>query len=323
MPTHNQQAVEMRPTKSLKIHRLIADQAQLADDDAEFGRIVDLIRENGIEFPLKITADGEIADGRHRWRAAKRLKLPEVPCEVVADDEVAGIALRSLIGRRHYSPSQLAYVSFPLLKPAFAEAERRRLAGLKNAGIALVAHSVRNEEKKGSDSAVKSADEWASELAISLRVLQQAREVHELFSDATKRSITDRDGVSADEVTFKEFFEPRLLRSEDPYGLGGVLTAIKQIHDLERKAAAGKAHGGGKPKAVEKQLELFAETLTDEVKRWEYWRKWDAETRNAHWTRVRTTAERLEPGKCEELSEYHLRLSKEFAKAAKAGAEKP
>ncbi len=307
----------MRPTKSLRVHPLIADQAQLGDDDAEFGRIVDLIREHGIEAPLAITAEGEIADGRHRWRAAKRLKLAEVPCEIVPDDAVAGIALRSLIGRRHYSPSQLAYVSFPLLKPAFAEGEKRRLSALKSGSALPDAHSVRNGEKKGSAEGVRTIEEWAAELAISTRVLQQAREVHELFSDPKKRSITDRDGVTADELTFREFFEPRLLRSEDPYGLGGVLTAIKQIQDQERKAERGRSHGGGKPKLVEKQLALFAAPIKDGVKRWEYWRKWDAETRNTHFAQVRTTAASLDCDLCAELAEYHARLSKEFQRASK------
>jgi hypothetical protein len=315
--THTHRAVEMRPTKSLRVHPLIADQAQLADDDAEFGRIVDLIAENGIEAPLAITADGEIADGRHRWRAAKRLKLAEVPCEIVPDDAVAGIALRSLIGRRHYSPSQLAYVSFPLLKPAFAETENRRLANLKYAGAAIETHAMRIDGKKGSIERAKTIEEWAAELAISTRVLQQAREVHELFSDPKKRSITDRDGNTADEVTFREFFEPRLLRSEDPYGLGGVLTAIKQIQDQERKAEKGRSHGGGKPKLVEKQLALFAAPIKDEVKRWEYWRKWDAETRNTHWAQVKATADNLDCDLCAELAEYHSRLSKEFQRASK------
>jgi hypothetical protein len=313
---------ELRDPKTLRVHKLISTQPELTDDDPEFLRIVASIQEHGYDAdqPIKITEAGDIADGRHRWRAVKRLKLPEIPCVIVDDSEVAGIALLTLVARRHYTPSQLAFASYPLLKPAFEEAEKRRIANLKSASASPETQSLRFGEKKGSDLAVKTVENYAAELAISLRLLQQAAEVHQLFTDPKKRTISDRDGVTEDDVTFREFFQPRLMRSEEPYGLGAVLTATKQIHDLERKAGVGKAHTGGKPKQVEKRLGLFDEVVKDGIKRFTYWQGFDAETRNQHWEHVRQQAAKLKQGECEELADYYARLAKEYAKAAKEAA---
>jgi hypothetical protein len=36
--------------------------------------------------PIKITADGRLIDGHHRYSAAKWLGLDQVPCEIYPDD---------------------------------------------------------------------------------------------------------------------------------------------------------------------------------------------------------------------------------------------
>jgi hypothetical protein len=125
----------------------------------------------------------------------------------------------------------------------------------------------------------------ASNLGISTRVLHQAREIHELFADKTKRTMTDRDDVTEKGVTFREFFEPRILLEEDPeaprtraYGLGAVLAGMKAALSMATKDGP---HGGGRPQRVEQQLSLFDDSLKSFSTKFTYWAKWEPETRQA------------------------------------------
>jgi hypothetical protein len=307
------------PVADLKIAPWLKGMTHMKQGHPEYDAMMGAWMVSGVP-PLAVTPDNLIADGRHRFWWAERMKLATLPCYEVSEEEGRLIAITSVTGRKHLTASQRAYLVYPHLKPAFAEAEKRRLAQLKNAGSALETKSVRFDAEKGLNLQIETLEDWAERLGCTVRLIQHARELHELFTDDKERTITDRDGVTEDGVTLKDFFEPRLLRSDEPYGLGGVLTAIKQIYDLERKAGAGKAHTGGKPKQVEKQLGLFDEVVKDGIKRFTYWRKFDAETRNQHWEHVRQQAAKLKQGECEELADYYARLAKEYAKAAKEAA---
>lgn len=296
---------ELRDPKTLRVHPLTKLQPELGDEDPTFLRICRSIQGDGIQEPIKITSEGEIVDGRHRWRGAKRLKLPEVPCVVVPPDEVAGIVLSSLLARRHYTGAQLAYVLTPMIEPAFQEAHRRMLQGKTDP-----ANAVRRVSKN--------LEDWASEIGVSVRYLQQAKELHEFFKDSKKRQLTDRDGNTENDITFKEFFEPRLLADQGegkPYGIGGILAGIKQHLDQEAKAAAGKAHTGGKPKELERQLELFTGTFTkDLTNRFEYWNGFDADTKAAAITSIGTAVEKMPDDLLTKLSK---RLSAEIKRRKK------
>jgi hypothetical protein len=98
--------------------------------------------------------------------------------------------------------------------------------------------------------------------------------------------LTDRDEVTEQGVTLKEFFEPRILLAEDPeaprtraYGLGAVLAGIKQIITIEQRKDVGRGHDGGRPDKVEKQLALFTDSMHALENKFVYWRKWDDECR--------------------------------------------
>lgn len=319
-PQFSERKLRNVPVADLEIAPWLKGMPHMQQGHPEYDAMMGAWMASGVP-PLAVTKDNLIADGRHRFWWAERMKLPTLPCYEVSEEEGRLIAITSVTGRKHLTASQRAYLVYPHLKPAFAEAEKRRLTQLKFAGSAIETKSVRFDAEKGSNLQTETLESWAERLGCTVRLIQQARELHELFADTKERTITDRDGNTEDDVTLKDFFEPRLLRSEEPYGLGGVLTAIKQIYDLERKAGAGKAHTGGKPKTVEKQLDLFTETVTDELKRWDYWRKFDAETRSEHWKRVQAAAAKLDADKLNELSEYHKRMAAEFAKAAKEAAK--
>src|SRR5205823_10583582 len=54
-------------------------------NDHAVRRMISLIQEFGFKLPLLIRSGGEIVDGHLRWKAAKKLKLAEVP--VILCDE--------------------------------------------------------------------------------------------------------------------------------------------------------------------------------------------------------------------------------------------
>lgn len=303
--------------KNLRVHPIIKGQPEWSDEDPQFIALCRDIACRGVIDPVRVTTDNEIVDGRHRWRACKRLKR-EVPVEILTGDDLASFALRTLILRRHYTGGQRAYVAYPLLIPAFAEAKRRMLAGGKTQPNPFSEPSELSAAPSEMGSATaKTLEEWAEELSVSVRLLRQARELHELFRDDKKRTITDRDGVEEHEVTFKEFFEPRLLRDADPYGLGDVLKAVKQLIDQDNKVAAGKPPTGGRPTTVEKQIELFTEVFEQATKRFEYWQKFDDTAKKEHFEAVASTAEEMDPETLKAQADYYTRLAKTLRTAAK------
>lgn len=258
-----------------------------AEADERWGALVESVSLHGIRDPIKITARNEIVDGRHRWTAAQRINLGEVPVEVVSDDDVATIIIDSLLNRRHYTRSQMAYIAYPIVAPAHRELRAMHTSG-------LMAGNVRREAPRATSTVV----EVAASFGISERLFQQAAQLHAKFEA---------------DPELRRKFEPSIFDEEKPAGLGAVLAGIG---GLTAQAARG-FHNGGRPQEVERQLELFAATVIDGLKRWEYWQGWDDETRKSYWREVRQHAVELPVEKCLEVAEYYSRLAEEFRKAGK------
>lgn len=265
--------IELRNVEDLTIHAALKAQPRLSDDELLAWRKGMKRRGESATPPLFITSHNEIVDGRHRWWCAKKLGFKTVPVQIVRDDEIFSLIFETLANRRHYTKSQLAYIVAPLLDDVFAEAKKRELAGVKDP-----LHSVQR--------VAETPESIAQNLGISYRVLAQAKEIHALFDmDKTKRTLTDRDEVTEKNVTLREFFEPRILLVEDPesprtraYGLGAALAGIKQLLLIEQNRDT-RPHGGGRPERVDKQLQLFDSALHGLETKFEYWQKWDEDTR--------------------------------------------
>lgn len=303
--------VVLRDPADLHIHPALKGHARWADDDSRLHALTASVREHGVRDPIKITGGHAIVDGRHRWLAAKRGQLATVPCVVVADSEVHTIILDSLLNRRHYTPGQRAYLAVQFLEDAVRESVSRRLANLKSG------------PNGGIGKPVQTLEQFAASLGISPRLLDLARQLWKLFAGhPEKRTLTDQEGVTEKDVSFREFFEPRLLREEKPYGIGAILAGIGFLLDAEKKAALGKPHTGGKPTTVDRQLQLFNQTIDQELARWDYWQRFSQEERLAHFSVIKARANSLPAEQCVELADYHAALATTFKKAAKAnGAE--
>ena len=268
---------EYRDPAELTIHAAIKAQPRLALDDPKMIAWRKGMKRSGPDaHEVLITADNQIVDGRHWVWNAKSLQWPKVRVQVVADEDVLAIVMATLIHRRHYTKGQLAFIMAPHVD---LNANRHnQLAGLKQGDAIPVANSVRNGKTLGI-----SAVDLSEQLGTSVRIIQQALDIRELFAaDKTKRTMTDRDDVTEKGVTLEEFFTPRILMEEDPeaprtraYGLGAVLAGIKAVVKMAEKETP---HGGGRPQNVQKQLDLFEDSLKGVKAKYVYWEKWEPET---------------------------------------------
>ncbi len=187
--------ITYRDPSELKLHPALKVLPELPNDHPDFIAIVDDIRDRGIDYPVIILND-QIVDGRHRWRAATRLQLKELPTRDCKENEVAGIIVNSLLQRRHFTKGALAYMAFPLMEDAWKEAQARQQAALK-AGSSL---SV----LRG-----KTVEDMAENLGFSRTLFFQARDVHQAFEKKPK---------------LREEFEADILTGD--IGLGAVKAGI-------------------------------------------------------------------------------------------------
>lgn len=240
-------------------------------EDPRFLALVDNIRDRGIDQPLLVDSSNRILDGRHRWRAAKRLQLDVVPVIRRDEGDALEIAVDSMEHRRHYTQSQRAYALFPLMEPAFKAAQERRYANLKN---------HRSESPRTPCvSTCKTPEDWAKSKGISLRYLQYAKELHEHFKDKTARWIKDPFGtkLSKRKVTFQEHYEPQIMSDEKSIGLGSAISGIESALAQEEREKKGIPHKGGRPADKQRQVELLQQAFTTLETRFEYWAKFDEE----------------------------------------------
>jgi len=255
----------------LQPHPILATIPAPAKDSEEVCACADAIREqDGLLLPIIIDERNQILtdDSRLRWMAARRMQLTEVPVIVQPGARAAEIALGALIHRAHLTKAAIAYLAFPLLKPALDSARAARAETIKKGQQTSIVHSV---HYRGT------AEDLAESIGICRRLFFLAKEVRAEFDkDKKKYNFTveggDQDGEEVQQ-TLKEHFEPKLLRqqvdsehaSQRPIGLGGVMKAIGSIRATK-----------GAMKLTNPQLELFTGGFDLVAKRFAYWNDFDA-----------------------------------------------
>jgi hypothetical protein len=219
----------------IRSHACIRHIPQWPDNSPRMEQLRHEIQATGIVPPILMTSKHEIvdADSRERWRAAKALQLDCIPVHIVADADIVSASLNVLIHRRHLTKSALAYLAFPLVKPALEEAQARAREKLKNANV-----SSSDAQRR----TAKTVEEIAEGLGIGTTFLKDARRVHEIFTK---------------DAAFKAQMEPRLLcepiggehEQNRPVGLGAIIAGY-----------AGKANED-KARNDRSQLELFRASM--------------------------------------------------------------
>lgn len=267
--------VQYRDPQELSIHPAAKLLPDWEKNDPRYEAFVEDVRARGIDQPLIVDPEYRVIDGRVRLRIARQLQITQVPVIVREAGEAMGVIVNSLLQRRHYTKGQIAYVTAPLMADLFTEAQRQRLEMLKKASISRSALSALP--------AVKTVEELADGIGIGRRIFFQARELHELFrKHPEKRDLTDADGARERGVTFKEFYEKRILREVDgpakPYGLGavkaGIMASLSDNVLNQQKSP---------------QLELFSGAFDTLSKRFVYWQNFDAKAKAELKPKIRET----------------------------------
>jgi hypothetical protein len=208
------------PIAKLTIHPAAEALPMPAVEDPASRAIVASICDLGrVLEPLKI-CQGRVVDGRIRLRGALAAGLPVAPVTEITEAEVAEVILHTLLARRHYTKSALAYLGFPLFETALAESRKRRLANLRSAPLdAKPGTPIPESKSVVSASKPRSSTQWtigetAEELADALGVSRSlffmAREVRKKFATGPK--------------ILRDTWEPKLLSGE--LSLGEVQQAV-------------------------------------------------------------------------------------------------
>jgi ParB-like chromosome segregation protein Spo0J len=91
----------------LKLHPAVELLPHMSED--EFEMLKDDIADNGIQEPV-VVHNNTILDGRHRFRAAKELKLKEIPVTIedkdYSEEDIKSLVLSLNLKRRHLNPGQ-------------------------------------------------------------------------------------------------------------------------------------------------------------------------------------------------------------------------
>lgn len=249
----------------LTIHPLAKQLPEWPVDDGRFMALTEDIRERGLDRPLLIDREERIVDGRMCWRAVKRLQLPQVECKVVLDEQIAGTIVNSLVQRRHLTKGQLAYVSFPILAPAYEERRRNRVANLRKGQQSPDADSI---------GIGKTVESFYVQLGISRDTFDQCVRIHDAFKNPKKFEWLDERRP----LTLREYYEPRIMDPHESAGLGAVLAGIGA--KFSQKTTDQRASG---------QLELFRDGLLKFKARWNYWLKFNDSERKEARAAIRTT----------------------------------
>lgn len=252
----------MKDPNDLTFHELAKSLPEWGRDDERFLSVARDIGERGIKYPLLIDRRDKIVDGRMRWRIAKQYQLVEVKCWLVKDEEVTATILGCLLHRRHLTAGARAYISFPLLAPAYEDHKQQHLARLRTGqrGPSSIQSTM-----------VRTVGEFAEGYGFGRDLFYQAGKLHDIFSKSPP---------------LKAELEPKILEGE--IGLGACLAGI-----------AGKEATDGKARRVGQQLELFSEAFDTLKTRFSYWGNFDSKMKERAYSDIDDTVSAM-PGEVRE-----------------------
>lgn len=219
--------IEFAPTASMRLHPIHKEHLPKPDvESPEWHGFVDSLSGAGPEgipplFVVRPSNAAELAlivDGGRRWTAAKQLGWEEVPVSRRPEEFAAVIMLESLIGQRHLTKGAKVYLTLGFMVEFVESAESRRLANLRR-GVKTLEKALKFPKGTECPSG-KGWEEIGGRLGACERLVKQAAAIRRLFTAAAGHKFEFQDGSTK---TLKQHFEPRLLDTEHPMGLGEVL----------------------------------------------------------------------------------------------------
>lgn len=252
--------VQYKSPADLKVHPLLKLVPDWEKNDPRRLNLRKDIHARGILDPLIIDPDDHILSGRKRHSAAKDLQLEEVPCTIYRGTDPAGLIISQLHQRGHYTPSALAFMTYPLFADAHKACLQRNLDRLKNGGKATISAASGNGQETVQDLALR--------MGVSRDQFDRAAKLHDIFAkDTARRTITNKEtGEIFTNVTYEEYWKPLILSGDAT--LGDATAGI-----------AGSKATNSKAKQTSGQLELFEEAFETMQKRFTYWTKMTDEQR--------------------------------------------
>jgi len=276
--------------------------------------------------PGYVIQDGEkylLVAGETRRRAHAQRQVDMEFYVVPTEEQAIAIAIGENTARKQYKfKYQIAWDYCPLAQKVIALAERKKLENLKKGqcfpdspvsglsgefipkNIAALADRIGVGRTPMTDvmKVYKKAVEWDE--TNPPRIFTAAEDL----SDESKERLKKAVGAV-------EFISIRVRDIQDPCTPGQALAG------LGGKSAAEEGRTQPKTKQKAHQLILFNQVITDELKRWDYWQKFDDTDKAEHFKVVREKAAELPPEQLQSLADYHAKLAAEFRKAAKQGGE--
>jgi len=286
--------IEIRDPQDLRLHKLQKKYIPEPDKEgAEWPSFVDALSAAGPEGipPIVITPAGDIMEGGRRWRGAKQLGWREIQVTVRPDEDAAAMIVESLLGQRNLLRGAKVYIALSLLPEFVKSAEDRRLLHLRN-GVKTLEKPLSTQLSKP-----ESLRGMAEKLGVSHELVSQAIWLLDVF---------------AKRPDLRDEFEPKILDSTKPMGIGSVVAGVGFL--LKQK----DDHRGSKNIDAERQMQLFNGILESTVSRWGYWQDFDASMKSDHFDSVRKIAAGLKPEQLEPMADYFSKLASELRKAAKA-----
>lgn len=291
--------------QDLRPHPAIARMHRWAKGSDEFAAFCRTIQMEGILQPLQITPDDQVVDGEMRRQAAVRLGIESVPCVVVDPAEVPGIVISELLGRRHYTIGQRAFLVQDQMGAAWDHAKEKEHGNLRKCLQTSASVSNRSLDTwVPTDPTFRTVEDWARSLNVHPDTLRMAREIRALFEAHADRKFQWDDAVLEEyghrpgtRLTLEEYFEAAIFHPVHPMGLGSVKKGIGGKLRVEEVKEMGLVHPGRHSVQADRarQLELFgeaAETLFA-VRAKEYWPEMDEDQRCAALNRVSKSLEEV------------------------------
>jgi N6-adenosine-specific RNA methylase IME4 len=126
IPVALRQVADLRPHPQAGLVPALSGEEYIAFR-ADIGR-------RGIQVPLEVTAEGVVLDGHARLRAARELRLAEVPVRVIAPEDELEHILRAALLRRQLGAGQRAALAVRLLpiEELREQAQQRQLQNLRH-----------------------------------------------------------------------------------------------------------------------------------------------------------------------------------------------
>ena len=196
--------IQHLPTTEITIHPTAAILPKPDVESPQFKALCATILEVGIPRPIPVNGFRAVAE-LDVLAAARHLGFVTIPTTEVDKHDVRTFITGWIVGRNHYTKSQIAYLVFPFVAGILDESKARRVANLKAgmAGKQTLPATADSPNGRTPFRDCKTMEDVASAAGISRKLLSFAASIHKSFDAPTPEGFEDGQ--------IKSVWEPRIL----------------------------------------------------------------------------------------------------------------